>query len=193
MAVRGRGRPGGRPGPSSRPRTRGERMTRTGEQPAVAAGTPQANAPRRPKLTGRAAVLLIVVAALMVMYASSLRAYLHQRENIGDLKAEIAVREQAIASLRAEKRRWEDPAYTAQQARERFGYLEPGQRSYIVVDENGDPLDAGAQLEDPADVVKEVPTPWWDSAWASVELAGHPPKPRPQEETVPKDKIGLDE
>lgn len=206
MATRGTGRGPGRsarPAASARPRARGaraERTARTGEQPAVASSTTSGRAVeaagpgrRRPKLTGRAVVLLVVLAVLMASYASSLRAYLHQRDNIGDLKTEIAEREQAIDALQTEKRRWEDPAYTAQQARERFGYVMPGQRSYVVVDENGEPIQGGARLEDPDEVVKEEPTPWWDGAWASVELAGHPPKPKPQEETVPLDLIGEDQ
>ena len=45
------------------------------------------------RLTGRAAVLVLVLAVLTVSYASSLRAYLQQRSHIDDLKAQIAPRE----------------------------------------------------------------------------------------------------
>ena len=45
---------------------------------------------RRPRFTGRAAVLVLVLAVLTVSYASSLRAYLQQRSHIGDLKQQIA-------------------------------------------------------------------------------------------------------
>lgn len=135
-------------------------------------------------------VLVLVVAVLMMSYASSLRAYLQQREQIGDLKSEIVAREQSISSLEREKRRWDDPAYLRQQARERFGYVMPGERSFVVVDENGDPVSGGGTLNDLEDVVRVEPTPWWDNAWASVRLAGNPPKVQPQEETVPPELIG---
>lgn len=133
----------------------------------------------RPRLTGRAAILLLVVAVLTVSYASSMRAYLQQRSHIEELKAQITERERNIVALQGEKSRWEDPAYVQQQARARFGYLVPGEKSWVVLDENGQPLDDDATLNDPDDVVQDEPTAWWDTAWGSVELAGDPPPASP--------------
>ena len=118
------------------------------------------------------------MAVLTVSYGSSLKAYLQQRSQITDLKEQIAAREQSIDALEREKRRWEDPAFVQAQARARFGYLMPGETSYVVLDEDGQPLESGATLHDPAQVVREQPTPWWTTAWASVELAGNPPTER---------------
>ncbi len=133
--------------------------------------------PRRPRFTGRAAVLVLVLAVLTVSYASSLRAYLQQRAHIGDLKSAIAERENSINALEREKQRWQDPAFVKAQARARFGYLMPGETGFLVLDENGEPLESRASLSDPDDVIKTVPTAWWSDAWASVELAGNPPAP----------------
>jgi len=130
----------------------------------------------RSRLTGRAAVLVLVLAVLTVSYASSLRAYLQQRGHINDLKASIAEREAAIDDLEDEKQRWEDPAYVEMQARERLGYVMPGEKTYLVLDENGEPLEPAAALQDPTTVLASTPSPWWDDGWASVELAGDPPK-----------------
>jgi cell division protein FtsB len=130
----------------------------------------------RSRLTGRAAVLVLVLAVLTVSYASSLRAYLQQRSHINDLKASIAQREGAIDDLEDEKARWEDPAYVEKQARERLGYVMPGEKTYLVLDENGQPLEPASELQDPATVLASTPTPWWSDGWASVELAGDPPK-----------------
>ncbi|WP_240641400.1 FtsB family cell division protein [Nocardioides ferulae] len=127
-------------------------------------------------MTGRAAILLLVVAVLGVSYASSMRAYLEQRAHIVDLKEQIAERQAAIADLEREKDRWEDPAYVEAQARERFGYVMPGETAYVVLDEDGEPLEAESQLNDPADVLGDEPEAWWEDAWASVELAGDPPR-----------------
>jgi len=121
-------------------------------------------------------VLVLVLAVLTVSYASSLRAYLQQRSHINDLKTSIAQHEANIETLEAEKERWDDPAYVEQQARERLGYVMPGEKTYLVLDEDGEPLEPAAELEDPAAVLSTSQTPWWDDAWASVELAGHPPK-----------------
>jgi hypothetical protein len=116
---------------------------------------------------------------LALSYTSSLRAYLQQREHIQDLKAKIAQREAAINALEDEKARWSDPAFIEQQARERFGYVMPGETSYVALDEHGNRLQSEAELDDPADVGDTTPTAWWEDAWASVELAGNPPKSKP--------------
>jgi len=130
----------------------------------------------RPRLTGRAAILILLIAVLTVSYASSMRAYLQQRAHIADLKLEIAERTANIHDLEREKKRWDDPAFLEQQARERFGFVFPGETSYQVLDENGNPLDGNDTLHDTDEVVKKAPTAWWDTAWKSVELAGNPPK-----------------
>ena len=119
---------------------------------------------------------MLVLAVLTVSYASSLRAYLQQRSHINDLKASIAEREVAIDQLEDEKKRWDDPAYVEQQARERLGYVMPGEKTYLVLGEDGKPLEPAAQLQDPSTVISTTQTPWWSDGWASVELAGNPPK-----------------
>ncbi len=141
------------------------------------------SAARRPRFTGRAAVLVLVLAVLTVSYASSLRAYLQQRSHIGDLKAQIAEREASINDLEREKKRWDDPAYVKTQARARFGYVLPGESGFEVIGVDGKPLEAQASLNDPSDVIKTVPKAWWSAAWESMELAGDPPPP--DEEPAP--------
>jgi type II secretory pathway pseudopilin PulG len=121
---------------------------------------------------------VLVLGLLAVSYASSMRAYLQQRAHISDLKAQIAQRESNIDQLEREKRRWHDPAYVAAQARARFGYLMPGETSYVVIGEDGQPLEADSTLTDPSTLHRKVPTAWWSEEWRSVELAGHPPKPQ---------------
>ena len=46
-----------------------------------------------------------------------------------------------------------------------------------MLDEDGQPLEPQAELQDPTTVLDTTPTAWWDDAWESVELAGDPPKP----------------
>lgn len=192
-----RGGPGGPRGPrqghsthpgarGSRPRAGGSRApaprteqasTHAGLAAASPASDPVRSRTRRPRFTGRAAVLVLVLAVLTVSYASSLRAYLQQRSHIGDLKAQIAEREASITDLEREKKRWDDPAYVKAQARERFGYLMPGEQGFEVIGADGQPLEAQATLNDPDEVIKTVPKAWWTAAWESMELAGNPPPP----------------
>jgi cell division protein FtsB len=166
-------RPRGRTGPG---RTTGSgRGGRPPQQPPGAAAAGDGG--RRPRPTGRAAILLLVLAVLAVSYASSMRAYLQQRSHIEDLKSQIAQRETDINALEREKRRWHDPAYVKAQARERFGYLMPGETSYVVLGEDGKPLESQSTLTDPSTVARHAPTAWWTTEWKSVQLAGNPPKP----------------
>jgi cell division protein FtsB len=139
-------------------------------------------------MTGRAAVLVLVVAVLTVSYASSLKAYLQQRQHMTDLKQQIAQSESDITVLEREKERWRDPAYVQSQARARFGYLMPGETSYVVLGADGKPLETQTSLLPKKDVIVKQPTAWWDTAWDSVLLAGNPPAPdaKPQ----PLAKIG---
>ncbi len=167
--------PRGGPGGSRRP---GERGGQQRARTSPAAAVPAAEAPtgRRPRFTGRAAILVLVVAVLTVSYASSMRAYLQQRAHISDLKEQIAAKAAAIDDLEREKRRWHDPAYVEAQARDRFGYVMPGETSYVVLDEHGNPLEADQTLPDASEVLKKKPTAWYADAWDSVLLAGNPPR-----------------
>ena len=168
--ARGTG-PRGRTGPGRT--TSAARLSR----PAVDRAAPTGVNPTsvRPRLTGRAAILVLVLAVLTVSYASSLRAYLQQRQHIDELNAQIAQTGDDIQQLEREKRRWDDDAYVATQARQRLNYVFPGEESYIVLDEDGEPLDATDQLSDPGSNGTSDPTAWWTTAWGSVEAAGNPP------------------
>ncbi len=169
--------------------------TTTGSTPRVTGQIRPVRRSWRPKLTGRAAVLVLVVAVLTVSYASSLKAYLTQRQHIAELKVEIAQSQSDINALEREKARWQDPAFVQSQARARFGYVMPGETSYVVLGADGKPLEAQTSLRTTQEVLVKEPTAWYDTAWRSVLLAGNPPteedKPQPLDRIGP-DKIGPD-
>lgn len=134
------------------------------------------------------AVFVLVLAVLVVSYASSLKAYLQQRHDIESLKSQIAQREKAITDLQDQKDRWNDPAYLEQQARENFSYVMPGQTAYVALDANGQPIKPAGKLSSPESVGKaEKPTAWWSEVWSSDLVAGNPPK---NTGTPPATKIG---
>lgn len=162
----------GRRGPAS-PRASRPRTTSAATGRATSAAAVRRPS-QRPRVTGRAAILILVLAVLTVSYASSLRAYLQQRDHIADLRAQIAETSQGIEQLEREKRRWHDDKFVASQARERFGYVMIGETGYRVIDENGEPLDSEDELTDPDALPPPVPEPWWDGAWESVLVAGDP-------------------
>ncbi len=168
------------------PRGAGPRGSRRSARPGAVRSRPVPEAaPVRPRLTGRAAILVLVLAVLVVSYASSLRAYFEQREHISGLRASIAASESNIDDLEREQRRWEDPAYVEAQARRRFGWVMPGEIGFQVIAEDGKPLARDDSLTDP-DAAPEVERPmWWEATWASVEVAGKPERSTPP----PADRI----
>jgi cell division protein FtsB len=192
---RGRAKPatpgrGSRGGAGPAPRRTTASPTTAARRPAQAAnsspkrpstGTARAAAAarrRRTGITGRAAILALVIAALVISYASSLRAWAEQRGRIADLRAEASQRSERVAELEKELGRWNDPAYVEAQARERFGWVMPGEIGYVVVGGNEKsatpPAGAGstgATEQGPAQRA------WWSSLWGSVEEANKPPKP----------------
>jgi cell division protein FtsB len=122
------------------------------------------------------AVLVVVLAVLVVSYASSMRAYLEQRAHINDLNARIDSSERDIKALDREKRRWQDDAYVETQARERFGWVMPGETGYQVIDRDGKPMERDDKLTDPDSMARQVPDPWWDKVYGTLEAADHPKK-----------------
>ncbi len=131
-------------------------------------------------------VLLSVVLLLIASYTSTFHAWWQQRSDIQSTKAEIAMRKQAIADLEDQMARWDDPAYVKQQAKERFGWVSPGEVGYRVIGSDGKvqgadvpTLDSPAQPADPE---------WYDKLWGSVKEAGKDPAPQTTNEPEP-DKV----
>lgn len=177
-------------GPGRSTRTRagsrasGARSTATpvGEASASTTAEAPAKTPRRlPKLpnrlglTRRALAVLSVLVVLALSYANSLRIYIAQQNDLVQAQAQIQERTQRIEQLQDEIRRWNDPAYIKAQARDRLGWLLPGETGYRVIGPDGKPLGTGVVL----DSEKELPPGehaemWFDRLWGSVETADNP-------------------
>ena len=117
-------------------------------------------------------ILLVVVAALALMYASSLRVYFNHRLQLSEVRAEIAQREASIEKLQDEIKRWEDPEYVKAQARSRLGWVVPGEVGYRVIGPDGKPLGGGVELNKSADPL--TGKTWWQRLWGSIEVADTP-------------------
>jgi len=134
-----------------------------------------------------------VLAVLAVSYASSARAWLNQRSHNNELRAEIAQLEDDVADLRSDKRRWKDDEFLKAQARERFGWVLPGETAYRVIDEDGEVIAGGSStLTDPSTPADDQEQEWWDEAWGTVMDAGVDPaqRPDPADEPEPAARIG---
>ncbi|HET8603332.1 MAG TPA: septum formation initiator family protein [Marmoricola sp.] len=125
------------------------------------------------------AILVVVFALLMVSYASSMRAYLQQHAQVQQLQDQVAQSRHDISQLEREKRRWHDKAYVEAMARERFGWVLPGETAYQVIGRDGKPMQDISELSNPTSVGHVVPEAWWSKAWGSVRTADHPPSEQP--------------
>ncbi|WP_028803895.1 FtsB family cell division protein [Streptomyces sp. 142MFCol3.1] len=116
---------------------------------------------RRSRLTGRAALLALVLCSLIVALAYPIRQYVSQRAEIADVERQREQARRRVEQLRDLKARWRDDAYAEQQIRDRLHYVMPGETGYIVVDP-----DAAKQSR--ADR-RAAPRPWYANVWDGVD------------------------
>lgn len=137
-------------------------------------------------ITRRAVAMVVVLAVLVLSYASSLRIYLDQQRDAAGARVEIAATEARIADLEDQLERWDDPAFVRAQARERLGWVVPGETGYVVVGADGKPVEGGTRIESSrTDGEQPDADAWWARMAGSVEAADHPAPPPKEEATVP--------
>ena len=117
--------------------------------------------------SGRMLALAVVMIAITIMLAPTVKIFIDKRAEIAALEADIAARQAERDSLKLQVSRWQDPNYVKQQARDRINMVMPGETGYWVF---GSDLPAGTasgqagtgSAEDPANL------PWVDSLWESI-------------------------
>ncbi len=123
-------------------------------------------------LSWRTGVLAIVIVLALAVLLPSLRVYFAQQENLRELRAERDAAQRQVTALSDDLERWEDDAFVVAQARERLGYVFPGETPYRVVDpelvEAAKEEDQGA-FHAPDTTVRN---PWYSTLWESIEEAG---------------------
>ena len=120
-------------------------------------------APRTTRLTGRAAVLAVVICAIALSLAYPVREYVTQRRQIDSLVAQQQDMQAQVKSMEAQQAKLASPAYIEQLARQELDMCFPGTQCYIV--EGGQPLISTAQA------ARTGPAPWYDKLWQSVRQA----------------------
>ncbi|KMS72573.1 acyl-phosphate glycerol 3-phosphate acyltransferase [Streptomyces viridochromogenes] len=118
---------------------------------------------RRSRLTGRAALLALVLCSMVVALAYPIRQYVSQRAEIADMQRQKEEAAQRVEQLRDLKARWQDDAYAEQQIRLRLHYVLPGETGYIVVDP-----DAAKQARTDQSAADR---PWYANIWDGVDKA----------------------
>ena len=114
----------------------------------------------------RAAILAAVVCVLTLTIAGPVRTYFAQRTEMRQLAASEEKLRGEIADLEEQKAKLADPVYIAAQARERLGFVKPGDVPYQVQ------LPPGAALPgEPGtavDEAKRAGQPWYTSLWHTI-------------------------
>ncbi len=100
--------------------------------------------------------MLLVLGALIVSYAQSLRVWFDQHQQITALQQEIRDREKRVGQLNDEIARWDDDAYVKAQARQRLGWVMPGEVGYRVIGADGKPIGAPPEPSGPADAAADA-------------------------------------
>lgn len=133
----------------------------------------------------RAAILAAVICVLTLTIAGPVRTYFGQRTEMKQLEATEKQLRAQIADLEEEKVKLADPVFIAAQARERLGFVMPGDIPYQVQ------LPADAAV--PGTPGSEAATvksgdPWYTSLWHTIADAPHgvsQPAPAPAPSAPP--------
>jgi cell division protein FtsL len=123
--------------------------------------------PRTTRLTGRAAVLAVVVCAIALSLAYPVREYMAQRQQIDQLVAQQQAMVTQVKNLQAEQAKLSERSYIEQLARQELDLCFPGTQCYVVqgsqsLFSNTRPRPSG-------------PAPWYAKLWHSVEQADASP------------------
>ncbi|MDF4251089.1 septum formation initiator family protein [Streptomyces sp. WMMB303] len=119
--------------------------------------------PRKGRLTGRAALLALVVCSLVVALAYPTRQYITQRSQIADQRRQAEQARAEVKRLREQRARWQDPAYVERQAREHLHFVRPGETGYTMPDGTAEVRRPRAhESEDRA---------WYQNLWDGVDRA----------------------
>jgi cell division protein FtsB len=132
-------------------------------QPSPAQAAAMAAVARSTKLTGRAALLAVVICAIALSLAYPVREYIAQRQQIDQLLAQQQTMTAQVKALQAESTKLAQTWYIEQEARDQLHMCFPQEQCYEVV--SGQP--AKASVARP----QAVADPWYAKLWNSVQRA----------------------
>ncbi len=120
----------------------------------------------------RAAILAALACVLTLTIAGPVRTYFAQRTEMDQLAASQAALRRQIADLEQKKGKLADPAYIAAQARERLGFVMPGDIPFQVQL----PPTAAVSPQPGSEAARPANNdPWYTSLWHTIADAPHLP------------------
>src|SRR5271168_4211481 len=155
---------------------------------AIAESAEQRSEQRLGLTARRAAILAAVVCVLTLTIAGPVRTYFAQRTEMDQLAASQAALRRQIADLEQTRGKLADPAYIAAQARERLGFVMPGDIPFQVQL----PPTAAVSPQPGADTTKPTNNdPWYTSLWHTIADSPHLPPANPPASPPPPAVPGL--
>ena len=117
--------------------------------------------------SGRMLALAVVMVAITIMLAPTVKIFLEKKAEISALEADIASKQAEQAGLKKQITRWQDPNYVKQQARDRINMVMPGEAGYWVF---GGDVPAGTPGGRTGSGASGSPAnlPWVDGLWESI-------------------------
>ena len=118
---------------------------------------------RSTKLTGRAALLAVVICAIALSLAYPVREYIAQRQQIDQLLAQQQSISEQVKALQGENVQLSQTWYIEQEARDQLHMCFPQEQCYEVV--------SGQQAKASVAKPQAVADPWYAKLWDSVQKA----------------------
>jgi cell division protein FtsB len=122
-----------------------------------------AAAARSTKLTGRAALLAVVICAIALSLAYPVREYIAQRQQIDQLLAQQQTLSDQVNALQAENSKLSQTWYIEQEARSQLHMCFPKEQCYEVI--------SGQSAKASAATPQAAADPWYAKLWNSVQKA----------------------
>lgn len=173
---------GARPSGSARQGARPQSAARPDPGSRTHGGARPAAGPRRGRRTGgtlpflrgstrRLVVVGAVLVLLAIMLVPTARAYFAQQDQNAALGSRVSRQQQTVDQLQQEIQRYDSDAYVEQQARERLGWVKPGETAWRVVGGSTSPEKEphGGGMAIPVDTSGQ--TPFYERVWTSVLIA----------------------
>ena len=121
----------------------------------------------------RLLALSMVAVFILMMLVPSVYAWWQQERELADIRAQVAAAEQRNADMRKQLDLWSDPNYISTQARERLGFVRPGETQYTVVDPGPEYQDSAQVNAAPA---QGPARPWVQQVAILLGRADRPPQ-----------------
>ena len=135
-------------------------------QPSPAQAAALAAVARSTKLTGRAALLAVVICAIALSLAYPVREYIAQRQQIDQLLAQQQTMSAEVQALQAENGKLSQTWYIEQEAQDQLHMCFPQEQCYEVV--------SGQSAKTTVVAPQAVADPWYAKLWDSVQKADAP-------------------